>query len=67
MFTRPQPVEFFTGRYDRDQPINNVHLKHLYNGSHYDALDTIKPAAQRYGLMIAEMVLRCPVHHSELR
>ncbi|KAI3322786.1 aldo/keto reductase [Xylariaceae sp. AK1471] len=63
----PLASGFLTGRYERGQPIDNLHLRHLWNDSYYEALDIIKPAAQKHGFTIAEMALRWLVHHSELR
>ncbi|KAI3340084.1 Aldo/keto reductase [Ustulina deusta] len=63
----PLASGFLTGRYERGQPIGNVHLRHLWNDGYYDALDVIKPVAQKYGLAVSEMALRWLVHHSALR
>ncbi|KAI1363282.1 Aldo/keto reductase [Xylaria arbuscula] len=63
----PLASGFLTGRYERGQPIGNLHLQHLWNEGYYDAMDVIKPVAQKQGLTVAEMALRWLVHHSALK
>ncbi|KAI1825388.1 Aldo/keto reductase [Xylaria intraflava] len=63
----PLASGFLTGRYERGQPIDNFHLQHNWNASYYDALDIIKPVAQKLDLTISEMALRWLVHHSALK
>ncbi|KAI0859693.1 Aldo/keto reductase [Xylaria cubensis] len=63
----PLASGFLTGRYTRDKPIENMHLRHLWNEGYWDALDIIQPVAQKLGLTIAEMALRWLVHHSQLK
>lgn len=63
----PLASGFLTGRYARGQPVTNVHLKHLWNVGYDDAMDIIRPVAEKLGLTVAEMALRWLVHHSKLR
>lgn len=63
----PLASGFLTGRYARGQPIQNLHLRYLWNEGYYDALDIIQPVAEKLGLTVAEMALRWLVHHSKLR
>ncbi|KAI1319641.1 aldo/keto reductase [Xylariaceae sp. FL0255] len=63
----PLASGFLTGRYERGQEITNFHLKHLWNASYYDALDIIKPAAQKHGFTVSEVALRWLSHHSMLK
>ncbi|KAI1124074.1 aldo/keto reductase [Nemania abortiva] len=63
----PLASGFLTGRYTRDRPVENLHLRMLWNEGYYDALDIIQPVAEKLGLTIAEMALRWLVHHSELK
>ncbi|KAK5635622.1 hypothetical protein RRF57_011334 [Xylaria bambusicola] len=63
----PLASGFLTGRYERGQLIGNMHLNYLWNEGYYDAMDVIKPVAQKHGLTVAEMALRWLVHHSALK
>ncbi|KAI0975217.1 Aldo/keto reductase [Xylaria arbuscula] len=63
----PLASGFLTGRYERGQPVGNFHLQYHWNKDYYDALDVIKPVAQKLGLTVSEMALRWLVHHSALR
>ncbi|GAW23334.1 hypothetical protein ANO14919_128900 [Xylariales sp. No.14919] len=56
-----------TGRYERDQPVGNLHLQHHWNEGYYDALDIIRPVAQKLNLTVSEMALRWLTHHSALK
>lgn len=58
---------FLTGRYERGQDIGNFHLKYNWNEKYFDALDIIKPAAQKHSLTVSEMALRWLVHHSKMK
>ncbi|KAI0140522.1 aldo/keto reductase [Xylariaceae sp. FL1272] len=63
----PLASGFLTGRVERGQEITNLHLKYNWNPQYHDALDIIKPAAQKHGLTISETALRWLVHHSKLQ
>lgn len=63
----PLASGFLTGRYARGQPVTNFHLQHTWNAGYDDALDIIRPVAEKLGLTVTEMALRWLVHHSKLR
>jgi aflatoxin B1 aldehyde reductase len=71
---------FLTGRYQREQTDfepgsrfdpkimqGNIHRNRYWNESYFDALDTIRAAADRHGLTLAEVALRWMEHHSLMK
>ncbi len=77
---QPLAGGFLTGRYTRDQsefePGSRFDPKiwqgtltraRYWNDSYFDALDIIKPAADKHGLTIAEVAMRWIEHHSLMK
>lgn len=74
---QPLAAGFLTGRYSRDQTefeegsrfdpkqaVGRMTQGRYFNAKYFDALDIIRPAAEKYGLTIAEVALRWVSHHS---
>ncbi|KUJ15262.1 Aldo/keto reductase [Mollisia scopiformis] len=77
---QPLAGGFLTGRYTRDQEDfepgsrfdpkkyqGTLHRGRYWNDSYFDALDIIKPAAEKHGLTIAEVAMRWIEHHSTMK
>ncbi|KAL5488390.1 hypothetical protein ACEPAI_6498 [Sanghuangporus weigelae] len=71
---------FFTGRYtgpdakvekgarfDSDRKVGQMYRKRYWNEPHFHALETVKEAADKHGLTLAEVALRWVSHHSLMK
>ncbi|KAF7174679.1 hypothetical protein CNMCM7691_003365 [Aspergillus felis] len=77
---QPLAGGFLTGRYRRDQEefeagsrfdakgrSGTLHRQRYWNDAYFDALDTIRAAADKHGLTVAEVAFRWLKHHSQLQ
>jgi aflatoxin B1 aldehyde reductase len=76
---QPLAAGFLTGRYQRNQSefeegsrfdpkqsVGRMTQGRYFNDSYFDAIDVIRPVADKHGLTIAEVALRWLKHHSML-
>ncbi|MCJ1378132.1 hypothetical protein MMC17_001228 [Xylographa soralifera] len=76
---QPLAAGFLTGRYTRDQKefeegsrfdpkqaVGQMTQGRYFNDANFDALDVIKPLAEKHQLTIAEIAMRWLTHHSKL-
>jgi len=77
---QPLAGGFLTGRYKRDQTDfeagsrfdpkkfqGAMHRGRYWNDAYFDAMDTIRAAAEKHGLTDAEVALRWLEHHSQMK
>lgn len=77
---QPLAGGFLTGRYSRDQATfeqgsrfdpkhvqGKMHQGRYWNDTYFDAIDSVKAAAEKNGLTVANVALRWLEHHSELK
>src|SRR5262249_32864364 len=54
-------------RFDPSKHQGATYRRRYWNDAYFDALDVVRPAANRLGLSTAEAALRWITHHSELK
>lgn len=54
-------------RFDPDRAQGQMYRKRYWNDHYFQALDLIRPVAEKHGLSLAEIALRWMMHHSQLK
>ncbi|SNX84123.1 related to aflatoxin aldehyde reductase [Melanopsichium pennsylvanicum] len=54
-------------RFDPERAQGQMYRKRYWNDHYFQALDLIRPAAEKHGLTLAEVALRWLMHHSQLK
>ncbi|SPO21336.1 related to aflatoxin aldehyde reductase [Ustilago trichophora] len=54
-------------RFDPERVQGQMYRKRYWNDHYFQALDLLRPAAEKHGLSMAEIALRWMMHHSELK
>lgn len=65
-YTRGQSAFEAGSRFDPKQAVGRMTQGRYFNDANFDALDVIKPLAERHDLTIAEIAMRWLSHHSKL-
>ena len=64
-FTRDAEVEKGS-RFDPEKWQSKMYRAKYFKDEYFEALDIVKPPAERHGLTMAEVALRWMTHHSQL-